>query len=194
LFCSSFLLFFFQISNPLSFCLFWLQTRAVRGPIFEDGPGFENAFRLFHGRDGVVPLAEKQTSEIQQPQPATEVPTLGFHPLSASAATISLSSFGAFGPFSFDGLMAMRRNNNNNAGKSNKRDSKKKEPKIEKDTQSEINPNVSFSSLLLLPETSADVFHHKILGAIRCLNKSTSSSFLWLSQSGLAQCWFMFEC
>jgi hypothetical protein len=116
---------------------------------------------------------------------APEATTLGFHPLSASAATISLSSFGAFGPFSFDGLMAMRRNNNNNAGKSSKRDSKKKEPEIEKDTQSEINPNVSFS---------AAVFHHKILSAIRCLNKSTSSSFLQLSQSGLAQCWFMFEC
>jgi hypothetical protein len=152
----------------------------------------------------VVPLSEKHTSEFQQQQqpqpPATEVvmapeaTTLGFHPLSASAATISLSSFGAFGPFSFDGLMAMRRNNNNNAGKSNKRDSKKKEAEIEKDTQSEINPNVSFSSLLLLPETSAAVFHHKIWSAIRCLNKSTSSSFLRLSQSGLAQCWFMFEC
>jgi len=74
---------------------------------------------------------------------APEATTLGFHPLSASAATISLSSFGAFGPFSFDGLMAMRRNNNNNAGKSNKRDSKKKEAEIEKDTQSEINPNAS---------------------------------------------------
>jgi hypothetical protein len=129
-------------------------TRAGRGPIFEDGPGFENAFRLFHGQDGVVPLSEKHTSEFQQQQqqpqpPAKEVvmppeaTTLGFHPLSASAATISLSSFGAFGPFSFDGLMAMRRNNNNNAGKSNKRDSKKKEPEIEKDTQSEINPNAS---------------------------------------------------
>ncbi|CAM6034843.1 unnamed protein product [Sphagnum compactum] len=128
-------------------------TRASRGPIFEDGPGFENAFRLFHGQDGVVPLSEKHASEFQQQQqpqpPATEVvmtpeaTTLGFHPLSASAATISLSSFGAFGPFSFDGLMAMQRNNNNNAGKSNKRDSKKKEPEIEKDTQSEINPNAS---------------------------------------------------
>ncbi|KAH8933691.1 hypothetical protein BDL97_18G043300 [Sphagnum fallax] len=110
-------------------------TRAVRGPIFEDGPGFENAFRLFHGRDGVVPLAEKQTSEIQQPQPATEVPTLGFHPLSASAATISLSSFGAFGPFSFDGLMARQKK----PGKSNKRKSKKTEPEIEKNTNSDPN-------------------------------------------------------
>ncbi len=139
LFCSSFLFFFFQIFNPLSFCLFWLQTRAVRGPIFEDGPGFENSFRVFHGRDGVVPLAEKQTSEIQQPQPATEAPTLGFHPLSASAATISLSSFGAFGPFSFDGFMARQKK----PGKSNKRKSKKTEPEIEKNTNSD--PNVSCS-------------------------------------------------
>jgi len=136
-----------------------LQTRALRGPIFEDGPGFENAFRLFHGRDGVVPLSEKQTPEIQQPQPpandAASVETnLGFHPLSASsAATISLSSFGAFGPFSFDGFMA--RQNSKKPTKSSRRKSKKEDPEFEKDTQkSKSNSkNVSFL-LLLLPETS----------------------------------------
>ncbi|CAK9872708.1 unnamed protein product [Sphagnum jensenii] len=114
-------------------------TRALRGPIFEDGPGFENAFRLFHGRDGVVPLSEKQTPEMQQPRPpandAASVETnLGFHPLSASsAATISLSSFGAFGPFSFDGFMA--RQNSKKPTKSSKRKSKKEDPEFEKDTQ-----------------------------------------------------------
>ncbi len=135
-----------------------LQTRALRGPIFEDGPGFENAFRLFHGRDGVVPLSEKQTPEMQQPQsPANDAASvetnLGFHPLSASsAATISLSSFGAFGPFSFDGFMA--RQNSKKPTKSSKRKSKKEDPEFEKDTQkSESNSkNVSFL-LLLLPET-----------------------------------------
>ncbi len=138
-----------------------LQTRALRGPLFEDGPGFENAFRLFHGRDGVVPLSEKQTPEIQQP-PANDVASvetnLGFHPLSASsAATISLSSFGAFGPFSFDGFMA--RQNSKKPTKSSRRKSKKEDPEFEKDTQkSESNSkNVSFPQLLL-PETS----EHKI--------------------------------
>jgi hypothetical protein len=134
-----------------------LQTRALRGPIFEDGPGFENAFRLFHGRDGVVPLSEKQTPEIQQPpaNDAASVETnLGFHPLSASsAATISLSSFGAFGPFSFDGFMA--RQNSKKPTKSSRRKSKKEDPEFEKDTQKfESNSkNVSFP-WLLLPETS----------------------------------------
>jgi hypothetical protein len=127
------------VATSFSFSSFKLPTpaptRAVRGPIFEDGPGFENAFRLFHGRDGVVPLAEKQTSEIQQPQPATEAPTLGFHPLSPSAATISLSSFGAFGPFSFDGFMARQKK----SGKSNKRKSKKTETENEKNIKSDPN-------------------------------------------------------
>jgi hypothetical protein len=78
-------------------------TKAGRGPIFEDGPGFESSFRLFHGKDGVVPLKQASPSSENETE---KKPKLSFHPLSASAATISLSSaFGPAGPFGFDGFM-----------------------------------------------------------------------------------------
>lgn len=77
------------------------QVRAAsKGPIFEDGPNFDMAFRLFHGSDGVVPLSGRsyEHSEKVESQPA---PCM-FNPLAAKAATISLSSFGPGGPFGFD--------------------------------------------------------------------------------------------
>ncbi|XP_078437704.1 uncharacterized protein LOC144708330 isoform X2 [Wolffia australiana] len=66
----------------------------AKGPIFEDGPNFEMAFRLFHGRDGVVPLQERDFKPDTTP--------LQFNPLAAKAASISLNAFGPGGPFSFD--------------------------------------------------------------------------------------------
>lgn len=78
------------------------------------------AFRLFHGRDGVVPLsgrsyvpAEKAEHEVAQSQ---------FNPLAAKAATISLSSFGGGGPFSFDSFSEKWKN------QKRKSKSSKKEP------------------------------------------------------------------
>lgn len=57
------------------------------------------AFRLFHGRDGVVPLSRRSMHpESLELKPAPSQ----FNPLAAKAATISLSSFGPGGPFSFD--------------------------------------------------------------------------------------------
>ncbi|XP_068634999.1 uncharacterized protein [Aristolochia californica] len=87
----------FSFSSPVSFPL---PIRGAKGPIFEDGPNFDMAFRLFHGRDGVVPLSGKpfshpDISPMEQPAPQ-------FNPLAAKAATISLSAFGLGGPFSFD--------------------------------------------------------------------------------------------
>ena len=73
------------------------QVRGAKGPIFEDGPNFELAFRLFHGNDGVVPLSGRSSQH-----PVPENRTSQFNPLAAKAATISLSSFGFGGPFSFD--------------------------------------------------------------------------------------------
>ncbi|MCL7028735.1 hypothetical protein MKW94_030404 [Papaver nudicaule] len=67
----------------------------VKGPIFEDGPNFVTAFRLFHGCDGVVPLSGRFLESD---------PPLQFNPLAAKAATISLSAFGPGGPFSFGPL------------------------------------------------------------------------------------------
>ncbi|KAI4351319.1 hypothetical protein L6164_005694 [Bauhinia variegata] len=101
-----------------------MPVRVAKGPIFEDGPNFDLAFRLFHGHDGVVPLSERsfQRSEKVERDP----PSLQFNPLAAKAATISLSSFGFGGPFSFDSFS----NKWNNQKR--KSDSSKKEP-ISKD-------------------------------------------------------------
>jgi len=114
-----------------------MQTKAGRGPIFEDGPGFESSFRLFHGKDGVVPLkrASENSGVVTEASDNTK-PNLSFHPLSASAATISLSSFGPAGPFGFDGFME-----NFKAKKSNKKKPKKKQP--EKEHKSNIEAHVS---------------------------------------------------
>ena len=120
-----------------------------RGPIFEDGPGFEQSFRLFHGKDGVVPLtrtSEEQTSQTSRPvADVSETANLSFHPLSARAAAISLSPFGPAGPFGFDGFMA-----NYNAKKPNKKQSKKEsQPEREKEHKSNIEAHVSGFSLRL---------------------------------------------
>ncbi|KAJ6432826.1 hypothetical protein OIU84_019954 [Salix udensis] len=94
-----------NINEPTSFSLssslpFPMPARNGKGPIFEDGPNFDMAFRLFHGRDGVVPLSERSLSHAEKVEPQLTVPK--FNPLAAKAATISLSSFGAGGLFSFD--------------------------------------------------------------------------------------------
>lgn len=71
-----------------------------KGPIFEDGPNFDLAFNLFHGKDGVVPLTRRSNingEDHLEPQTAPM-----FNPLAAKAATISLSSFGLGGPFGFN--------------------------------------------------------------------------------------------
>ncbi|XAR69189.1 hypothetical protein NMG60_11000679 [Bertholletia excelsa] len=74
-------------------------ARAAKGPIFEDGPNFDMAFKLFHGKNGVVPLSGRSQfhDQILEPETAPQ-----FNPLAAKAATISLSAFGPGGPFSFD--------------------------------------------------------------------------------------------
>lgn len=118
----------------------WVQTRAGRGPIFEDGPGFESSFRLYHGKDGVVPL--RRGSEEQQRWEASSEskPNLRFNPLSASAAaTISLSSFGPAGPFGFDGFMESF----NAKKKANKKKAKKQEREPEKEHKSHAESHVS---------------------------------------------------
>ncbi|KAL5725494.1 hypothetical protein ACHQM5_008632 [Ranunculus cassubicifolius] len=86
----------FSFSSPLNF---GVPVRGAKGPIFEDAPNFETAFRLFHGRDGVVPLSGKSfigSEELDQ-KPAQPQ----FNPLAAKAASISLSSFGTGGLFGF---------------------------------------------------------------------------------------------
>ena len=91
--------------------------RGAKGPIFEDGPNFDLAFRLFHGSDGVVPLSERS---LRRPEKVkTEPPSSQFNPLAAKAATISLSSFGFGGPFGFDAF-SEKWNNQKRKSKSSK--------------------------------------------------------------------------
>lgn len=131
--------------KALTFVFFFhcLQGRAGRGPIFEDGPGFESAFRLFHGQDGVVPLS-RTTQVHSEIESFSEIPDLSFHPLSAPAAAISLSPFGPAGPFGFDGFMARH-----NRKKANKKQSKK-EPQPEKEMKSEANTVSALSKASLI--------------------------------------------
>ncbi|XP_049936857.1 uncharacterized protein LOC116265374 isoform X2 [Nymphaea colorata] len=88
----------FSFSTSLSFPI-PVSVRATKGPIFEDEPNFDMAFRLFHGRDGVVPLTEKS---FPQPENLERASASQFNPLAAKAATISLSAFGPEGLFGFD--------------------------------------------------------------------------------------------
>ncbi|CAA0820445.1 Unknown protein [Striga hermonthica] len=73
--------------------------KGANGPIFEDGPNFESAFKLFHGEDGVVPLTG--SSQIHLDKYETEA-FPKFNPLVSTAASISMSSFGPGGPFGFN--------------------------------------------------------------------------------------------
>ena len=72
--------------------------RGANGPIFEDGPSFDMAFKLFHGKDGVIPLFEGSDFNKGSME-ADSLPV--FNPLAGKAATISLSAFGLGGPFNF---------------------------------------------------------------------------------------------
>ncbi|KAJ7519008.1 hypothetical protein O6H91_20G018900 [Diphasiastrum complanatum] len=113
------------------------QIQGVRGPIFEDGPDFEAAFRLFHGRNGIIPLSERSAARfISTPsfQTTSEIPRADIHPLAASAATISLSAFGAGGAFNFDAFMAKK----NAAGK---KQPPKKKPDCDKNSKAKTNAN-----------------------------------------------------
>ncbi|OIT31295.1 PREDICTED: uncharacterized protein LOC109208870 [Nicotiana attenuata] len=112
-----------NINEPTNFSFsssmaFPLPVREGKGPIFEDGPNFDMAFRLFHGQNGVVPLSGRPS---MKPDAAPASPN--FNPLAAKAATISLSSFGSGGPFGFDAFSEKWKKLNS---KSNKKDSSSK--------------------------------------------------------------------
>ena len=77
-----------------------------RGPIFEDGPNFDLAFKVFHGHSGVVPLSNKQTQMHGDEEKECAIKSMNFHPLAASSAAISLSTLGAFDPFGFDAFIS----------------------------------------------------------------------------------------
>lgn len=91
------------------------------GPIFEDGPNFKLAFKLFHGCGGVVPLSvhmEQSEGDLDSHGSKAEPTNITLHPLAASAAAISLSAFGASGPFGFDAFMGkLKQNRTSSNGK-----------------------------------------------------------------------------
>lgn len=92
-----------NINKPTNFSFASLHlpvpANGARGPIFEDGSNFDMAFKIFHGKDGVVPLSKRDT-EKTKPEPV-----LKFNPLAANVATISFSAFGPGGPFSFEAFL-----------------------------------------------------------------------------------------
>ncbi|XP_044465856.1 uncharacterized protein LOC123196037 isoform X2 [Mangifera indica] len=121
-----------NINKPTSFSFsavnFPMPVRGAKGPIFEDGPNFSTAFKLFHGKNGVVPLSERSSFyNDNELEPASQ-----FNPLAAKAATISLSTFGLGGPFSFGPF----------DDKWKKKQQKKSEAPNKRDTSSQ-NPNSS---------------------------------------------------
>lgn len=112
-----------NINEPTNFSLasampFAMPVRGAKGPIFEDGPNFDMAFRLFHGHDGVVPLSGRSFSHLEKLE--TKLSSPQFNPLAAKAATISLSSFGPGGPFSFDAFSEKFKNQKKKSNSSKK--------------------------------------------------------------------------
>ncbi|KAK6144801.1 hypothetical protein DH2020_021621 [Rehmannia glutinosa] len=102
---------------------FPMPVRDGKGPIFEDGPNFDMAFRLFHGQNGVVPLSGR--SFIRTEKSSSESSPAQFNPLAAKAATISLSGFGPGGPFGFDAFSEKWKNAKKKSDSSKKKDSSK---------------------------------------------------------------------
>ncbi|KAL7122633.1 hypothetical protein ACP275_01G055800 [Erythranthe tilingii] len=100
-----------NISIPTNFSFaslkFPLPCNGAKGPIFEDGTNFDLAFKLFHGKDGVVPLTGNSRLSLDQLE-SKVVPE--FNPLASKAASISMSGFGPGGPFSFNSFFRKTQN------------------------------------------------------------------------------------
>lgn len=75
-----------------------MQSKQTTGPIFEDGPNFDMAFKIFHGKDGVVPLSGNSSTDLDKLE-TESVPE--FNHFASKAASISMSGFGPGGPFGF---------------------------------------------------------------------------------------------
>lgn len=115
-----------NINEPTNFSFssttFPTIARETKGPIFEDGPNFDMAFRIFHGHDGVVPLSGRSFVRSETAEPQQGLPQ--FNPLAARAATISLSAFGPGGPFGFDSFSKKWNNQIRKSESSKKKPSK----------------------------------------------------------------------
>jgi len=117
-----------------------VAAQGGKGPIFEEGSGFESAFKLFHGRDGIVPLSERSYVSDENHNESIDVrtePALPFNPLAARAATISLSAFGPFGFGFFNGKGKRQNKKPNNLDQSHQ---KPKTPDQSSMKQKGVNP------------------------------------------------------
>ncbi|GKC05113.1 hypothetical protein Tco_0996723 [Tanacetum coccineum] len=97
-----------------------VPANGASGPIFEDDSDFEFAFKVFHGKDGIIPLSDKD-SETTKVEPIPQ-----FNPLAENLATVSLSAFGPGGPFSFEAFSG-RPKTHNHKSESSKKESSHKE-------------------------------------------------------------------
>ena len=77
------------------YCLLLVKARGAKGPIFEDGPNFDTAFRVFHGRDGVVPLSEGSFPQIEKPLPSPILSSTPWRPKQQPSAYRHLEAFSA---------------------------------------------------------------------------------------------------
>ncbi|XP_015897337.3 uncharacterized protein LOC107430977 [Ziziphus jujuba] len=111
-----------NINKPtnFSFSSVNLSMPGAKGPIFEDGPSFDTAFKIFHGKDGVVPLSGRSSGHDDVPDFA---PAPLFNPLAAKSATISLSAFGPGGPFNFGSFYEKWKKQQNSESSSKKKPS-----------------------------------------------------------------------
>lgn len=91
-----------NINKPTNFSFaslsFPVPSKQTTGPIFEDGPNFDMAFKIFHGKDGVVPLSGNSSADLDKLE-TESVPE--FNHFASKAASISMSGFGPGGPFGF---------------------------------------------------------------------------------------------
>lgn len=117
-----------NINKPTNFSFFQAKisspVHGAKGPIFEDGPSFDIAFKLFHGKDGVIPLSEKSDFHRGSAEAAVSLPA--FNPLAGRVATISLSTFGPGGPFNFGNFSEKWKKQNNSESSSKKEHSSQK--------------------------------------------------------------------
>lgn len=79
------------------------------------------AFKLFHGKDGVIPLSERSDFHNGSMDSMEADPRPVFNPLAGKAATISLSAFGLGGPFNF-GNFSEKWKKQKNSESSNKKE------------------------------------------------------------------------
>ncbi|KAH6820456.1 Serine/Threonine-kinase [Perilla frutescens var. hirtella] len=112
-----------NINKPTNFSFASLDfpILGAEGPIFEDGPNFDLAFKLFHGKGGVVPLTGNYSAGLHKLETGV-VPEFNY--LASKAASISMSGFGPGGPFGFHDFFGKRPNKESESSRKKEHSSK----------------------------------------------------------------------